>query len=380
MSYRAPPGGATRSTLPAQRQAAGAPSAWSQPFQSIHERPRRWCDAGPPGRQSGPAAQKAGVEVADGRGRAHRAQTRIRIRIRKRKDRRRFGCCTTPRSDLRCNEPTAPAGNEDDDDHSICANPSDDACGHGRDDSFPPEHGYRRGGRPGRRGSDGVDHRRQPRARARVRAPIQRGRVEGHRYRSHAGEGHRAQRTRGAGDAARRGRCRQRCEPRYRAQGPAHRSADQQRRHGEPRWHVLRNPELRRRRTGPDGQHHRTHAGDSGAAAQSPTRVDQADRQHLERARQHRGEHRRRVLRLPREQGRAQHVQSIARRQPRRRGLHLCGHESGLGPHRHGRTRGEPEPGGVHHRDKDGHRRAHHRGHRDIPELGRHHQAVVDGA
>ncbi|TFG37326.1 MAG: hypothetical protein E4H44_05440, partial [Candidatus Aminicenantes bacterium] len=29
-----------------------------------HERPRRWCDAGAPGRQSGPASQKAGVEAA----------------------------------------------------------------------------------------------------------------------------------------------------------------------------------------------------------------------------------------------------------------------------------------------------------------------------
>ncbi len=48
--------------LPATRQAAGAPSAWSQPFQSTHARPRRWCDAGPPGRQSVTAAQKAGAE------------------------------------------------------------------------------------------------------------------------------------------------------------------------------------------------------------------------------------------------------------------------------------------------------------------------------
>ena len=49
-----------RSALPATRQAAGVPSAWSQPSQSTHERPRRWCDAGSLGRQSVTAAQKAG--------------------------------------------------------------------------------------------------------------------------------------------------------------------------------------------------------------------------------------------------------------------------------------------------------------------------------
>ena len=59
---RAPPGSATRSAVPATRQAAGAPSAWSQPSQSTHARPRRWCDAGSPGRQSVTAAQKAGAE------------------------------------------------------------------------------------------------------------------------------------------------------------------------------------------------------------------------------------------------------------------------------------------------------------------------------
>ncbi len=60
--YRAPPGTAMRSALPATRQAAGVPSAWSQPFQSTHERPRRWCDTGPRGRISVTAAQKAGAE------------------------------------------------------------------------------------------------------------------------------------------------------------------------------------------------------------------------------------------------------------------------------------------------------------------------------
>jgi len=50
--------------LPAQRQAAGVPSAWSQPSQSTHTRPRRWCDAGSPGRQSVTAAQKAGDDGA----------------------------------------------------------------------------------------------------------------------------------------------------------------------------------------------------------------------------------------------------------------------------------------------------------------------------
>ncbi len=60
--YRAPSGSAMHSAVPATRKAAGAPSAWSQPSQSTHARPRRWCDAGPPGRQSVTAAQKAGVE------------------------------------------------------------------------------------------------------------------------------------------------------------------------------------------------------------------------------------------------------------------------------------------------------------------------------
>ncbi len=59
---RAPPGWSMKSVLPVSWQAAGAPSAWSQPSQSTHERPRRWCDAGPPGRHSVPAAQKAGRE------------------------------------------------------------------------------------------------------------------------------------------------------------------------------------------------------------------------------------------------------------------------------------------------------------------------------
>ncbi len=46
LSHRAPPGRASRSALPATRQAAGVPSAWSQPPESTHARPRRWCDAG----------------------------------------------------------------------------------------------------------------------------------------------------------------------------------------------------------------------------------------------------------------------------------------------------------------------------------------------
>jgi len=61
-SCRAPPGGPLRSAVPATRQAAGVPSAWSQPSQSTYARPRRWCDAGPPGRQKVTAAQKAGAE------------------------------------------------------------------------------------------------------------------------------------------------------------------------------------------------------------------------------------------------------------------------------------------------------------------------------
>ncbi len=57
-----PPGSAMRSAVPAARQAAGAPSAWSQTSHSTHERPRRWCDAGSPGRSSVPVTQKAGDE------------------------------------------------------------------------------------------------------------------------------------------------------------------------------------------------------------------------------------------------------------------------------------------------------------------------------
>ena len=38
--------------LPATRQAAGVPSAWSQPFNRPPTRPRRWCDAGPLGRHA----------------------------------------------------------------------------------------------------------------------------------------------------------------------------------------------------------------------------------------------------------------------------------------------------------------------------------------
>jgi len=49
------------SAVQATRQAVGVPSAWSQPFQSTHKRPRRWCDAGSLGRPSVTAAQKAGA-------------------------------------------------------------------------------------------------------------------------------------------------------------------------------------------------------------------------------------------------------------------------------------------------------------------------------
>ena len=57
-------GRAMKSAVPAQGQAAGAPSAWSQPLQSPPERPRRWCDAGALGRQSVQAPRKAGDEGA----------------------------------------------------------------------------------------------------------------------------------------------------------------------------------------------------------------------------------------------------------------------------------------------------------------------------
>ncbi len=83
---RAPSGSAMRSALPATRQAAGAPSAWSQPPQSTHARPRRWCDAGSPGRQCVTAAQKAGVEgmVRNNGSDLTRVRTRTRPRARNR--------------------------------------------------------------------------------------------------------------------------------------------------------------------------------------------------------------------------------------------------------------------------------------------------------
>ena len=77
---RAPPGSAMRSALPATRQAAGAPSAWSQPSQATHARPRRWCDAGSPGRQCVTAAQKAGDEGKVRNNSSDRDRGRIRIR------------------------------------------------------------------------------------------------------------------------------------------------------------------------------------------------------------------------------------------------------------------------------------------------------------
>ncbi len=77
---RAPPGGAMRSAVPAKREAAGVPSAWSQPSQSTHARPRRWCDAGSPGRPSVPAAQKAGAEGMVRNNGSDRDRGRIRIR------------------------------------------------------------------------------------------------------------------------------------------------------------------------------------------------------------------------------------------------------------------------------------------------------------
>ena len=95
---RAPPESASRSILPATKEAAGVPSAWSQPSQSTHERPRRWCDAGPLGRQSVTVAQKAGDEETENRGSIrfririrNRNRNRIRFRIRDRS--RRHGRC-----------------------------------------------------------------------------------------------------------------------------------------------------------------------------------------------------------------------------------------------------------------------------------------------
>ena len=78
MSNRAPSGSAMRSAAPAERQAAGVPSAWSQPSQSTHERPCRWCDAGPQGRQSVPADQKAGDNFGP-RDRRHRNGSRSKM-------------------------------------------------------------------------------------------------------------------------------------------------------------------------------------------------------------------------------------------------------------------------------------------------------------
>jgi len=62
MSNRAPSGSAMRSVVPAQRQAAGARAAWSQPFNPSPMRPRCSGDAGPLGRLGGTAARKAGDE------------------------------------------------------------------------------------------------------------------------------------------------------------------------------------------------------------------------------------------------------------------------------------------------------------------------------
>ncbi len=80
--YRAPSGSASRSIFPATRQAAGAPSAWSQPSQSTNARPRRWRDAGSLERQSVTAAQKAGTEGMVRNNGSDRDRGRIRIRWR----------------------------------------------------------------------------------------------------------------------------------------------------------------------------------------------------------------------------------------------------------------------------------------------------------
>ncbi len=64
MSYRAPPGRAMRSVLPARRQAAGARAAWSQPSNPPPTRPRCSSDAGTLGRHGVPASQKAGDAAA----------------------------------------------------------------------------------------------------------------------------------------------------------------------------------------------------------------------------------------------------------------------------------------------------------------------------
>ncbi len=80
MPYLAPSESAMRSALPATKQAAGVPSAWSQPLPVSHARPRRWCDAGSPGRQCVTAAQKAGVEGMVRNSGSDRERGRIRIR------------------------------------------------------------------------------------------------------------------------------------------------------------------------------------------------------------------------------------------------------------------------------------------------------------
>ncbi len=66
MSNRAPTGSAIRSAAPATRQAAGVPSAWSQPSQSTHERPRRWCDAGPLGRHASQRSRRPATRASSG--------------------------------------------------------------------------------------------------------------------------------------------------------------------------------------------------------------------------------------------------------------------------------------------------------------------------
>ena len=61
-------------SLPATREAAGVPSAWSQSHPVTLARPRRWCDAGPP-----KAAQKAGAQGSQATRRTSRTPALRRV-------------------------------------------------------------------------------------------------------------------------------------------------------------------------------------------------------------------------------------------------------------------------------------------------------------
>ena len=79
-------GSAIRSALPATREAAGVPSAWSQPSQSTHERPRRWCDAGSLGRQSVSGTRRPAPRTGPGTATSDRGRGSSSVRDRVRRE------------------------------------------------------------------------------------------------------------------------------------------------------------------------------------------------------------------------------------------------------------------------------------------------------